>query len=110
MAQWSKRQASIYAVINHAGDSDADITSCGGLFMEHDDRSIEQQATCWEGILPAPTLQVDTGGNSLHQYWVTKEALDPERWRQLTQLLIRVFGSDSSICNPSHVMRLPGVS
>lgn len=108
LAQWSKRQASIYAVINHGGDSDAVITSCVGLFMEHDDRSIEQQATCWEGILPAPTLQVDTGGKSLHQYWVTKEALDPERWRQLTQLLIRVFGSDSSICNPSRVMRLPG--
>ena len=43
LARWSKRQASIYAVINHGGDLDAEITGCVGLFMEHDDLTLEQQ-------------------------------------------------------------------
>jgi hypothetical protein len=108
LAQWSELQASTYVVINHGGDTDAEITSCVGLFMEHDDLPIEQQATCWQGILPQPTLQVHTGGKSLHQYWITNEVLDPERWRELTKLLISVFGSDPAVCNPSRLMRLPG--
>ena len=33
LAQWSRRKASIYAVINHGGDKDAEILGCVGLFM-----------------------------------------------------------------------------
>ncbi len=108
LAQWSRRKASIYAVINHGGDTDAEILGCVGLFMEHDDRPIDQQSKCWQGILPPPTLQVYSGGKSLHQYWITNEILDLERWRSATEMLIKVFGSDPAICNPSRVMRLPG--
>jgi len=108
LAGWSELNASTYAVINHGGDTDAEITRCVGLFMEHDDLPIEQQAKCWQGILPKPTLQVHTGGKSLHQYWITNQAVDPDRWRELTQLLIKVFHSDPAVCNPSRVMRLPG--
>jgi predicted P-loop ATPase len=108
IAEWSKRQASIYAVVNHGGDHDVDITGCVGLYMEHDTIPKSQQLVCWQGILPPPSLQVDTGGKSIHQYWVLNSILEPERWRILTEHLIRVFGSDPSIKNPSRVMRLPG--
>jgi len=108
LSQWSKRQASIYAVINNGGDLDADISCCVALFMEHDNLPKEQQLVCWQGILPPPTLQVDTGGKSIHQYWVVDEFLEPDRWRHLTGMLIKVFDSDPAISNPSRVMRLPG--
>jgi hypothetical protein len=108
---WSPRGSYAYPgspLLRRFGDTDADITSCVGLFMEHDDLPKQQQLTCWQGILPPPTLQVDTGGKSIHQYWVCDEHLDTDRWRALTKMMIQVFNSDSSICNPSRVMRLPG--
>ena len=108
MKQWSAKRASIYAVINQGGDTDADITSCIGLFMEHDDLPKQQQLICWQGILPPPTLQVDTGGKSIHQYWVCDGHLDTDRWRVLQRMMNQVFNSDPAICNPSRLMRLPG--
>jgi len=108
LTNWSEREASIYAVINHGGDTDAEITGCVGLFMEHDNLPKEQQLICWQGILPPPTLQVDTGGKSIHQYWVVDQTIDPKYWRYLTEMLIKVFDSDPAISNPSRVMRLPG--
>jgi hypothetical protein len=108
LARWSTCQASIYAVINHGGDADAEITGCVGLFMEHDDRTLEQQASCWENILPPPTIQIYTGRKSLHQYWVANTIVNPKHWCQLTGLLIKVFGSDPSVSNLSRLMRLPG--
>ena len=67
---WVNERAGIYIVINDGGDTDQEITDCRALFLEHDDRSIEEQAICWKGLLPVPTMQVFTGGKSLHQYWV----------------------------------------
>jgi len=108
LVEWSKLGASIYAVINNGGDTDSAITNCVALFMEHDDLPIDQQLTCWEGIMPPPTIQNYTGGSSIHQFWVGKQGLDPDRWRELTKLLINVFHSDPAVCNPSRLMRLPG--
>jgi len=108
LMEWSTQEAGIFLVVNNGGDSDASITKCVALFLEHDDLTIEEQANCWKGILPEPSMQVHTGGKSLHQYWVFKEPVDPERWRELTQKAIIRFRSDPTVKNPSRLMRLPG--
>ena len=105
---WVQESTGIYVVINDGGDTDQEITDCRALFLEHDDRSIAEQATCWKGVLPEPTMQVFTGGKSLHQYWVFENPVDPMRWKALTQKAIQKFESDPNINNPSRVMRLPG--
>ncbi len=108
LEEWSKLKASIYAVINKGGDCDDQITACRALFIEHDNLSLEKQANCWRDILPEPTIQVDTGGKSLHQYWVFKEPIEADRWRKITLRAIKCFDSDPTICNPARLMRLPG--
>ena len=108
LMEWKTKMASIYLVVNDGGDDDASITKCLALFLEHDELKIEEQAICWKGILPEPSMQVYTGGKSLHQYWVFEEPVDPERWRELTQKAIIRFRSDPTVSNPSRLMRLPG--
>ena len=66
--------------------------------------------------LPQPSLQVDTGGKSIHHYWVLNEVIDVPRWSVL-QLGIAAklnnfcpeAGADESLADASQVMRLPGV-
>lgn len=108
LARWSGLRSGIYVVINDGGDSDESITSCRALFIEHDDISLEEQANCWQGILPPPTIQVYTGGKSLHQYWVFQDAISVSQWTTLTQKAIVALKSDPTVKNPSRVMRLPG--
>ena len=64
LERWIRLKGGIYVVVNDGGDSDESITACRALFIEHDDMSIEKQLSCWEGILPRPTMQVHTGGKT----------------------------------------------
>lgn len=108
LERWIGLKASIYAVVNNGGDADALIQNCVALFVEHDDISKEEQAICYRGILPEPTMQIDTGGKSLHQYWVFDQPVTVEQWHLLTQKAIKALGSDPTVSNPSRLMRLPG--
>jgi len=108
LEQWTRMNASIYVVVNNGGDADADIQHCVALFIEHDNISKEEQAFCYKGVLPEPTMQVDTGGKSLHQYWVFDQPVTVEQWQVLTLKAINALGSDPTVSNPSRLMRLPG--
>jgi hypothetical protein len=100
----------IYVVINEGGDSKASIDHCIAYFAEFDDLSHSEQ---WERVkglgMPEPSIVVDTGGGSLHFYWVLNRA-EPNlaRWQDDMRRLIAHLGSDRSINDPSRVMRLPG--
>ena len=88
---------------------DEDITGCLALFNEWDDKPIEWQLTAWQEFnLPEPTLQVFTGGKSVHNWWVLEESMDPAEWRVLQSRLIDLTGSDEVLKNASRLMRLPG--
>jgi len=108
LAQWVSLNASIYVVVNDGGNADTNINSCVALFIEHDKISKEEQAVCYKDILPEPTMQIDTGGKSLHQYWVFDQPVTVDQWHLLTQKAIKALGSDPSVSNPSRLMRLPG--
>lgn len=107
--QWATDRRGVYAVINNGGDKDADITECIAFFVEWDDKPKEWQITAWQDLgLPEPTMQVDTGGKSIHSYWVLSEPIIPTRWRITMERLLNYADADRSLKNPSRVMRLPG--
>jgi uncharacterized protein (DUF927 family) len=99
----------IYLVVNGGGDKDADITTCKAIFYEHDDRPKEDQLFLWQSLeLPEPTFQVDTGGKSIHSYWVFDEPIAVDLWKILQTELLNFSKADRTIKNPSRVMRLAG--
>lgn len=107
--EWQAEGRGVYIVINDNGDKDQEITACRALFCEWDDRPLEWQIQAWQELgLPEPTMQVSTGGKSIHNYWVLREPLPPERWRDLQRRLLEHADADPSLKNPSRVMRLPG--
>lgn len=88
---------------------DADITDIPALFVEWDNKPLEWQKTAWiELRLPEPSLQVFTGGKSIHSYWLLNEPMAPEAWCELIKRLIEHCGADPANKNPSRLMRLPG--
>lgn len=107
--RWQEQGRGVYVVVNPGGDSDAAITSCCAFFCEFDDRPKVDQIKFWEALgLPEPSIQVDTGGKSIHSYWVLDVPVEPERWRDIQTRLLDFANADRTLKNPSRVMRLPG--
>lgn len=109
VTQWQEEGRGVYVVINDGGDKDADITTCRAFFCEWDDRSIDWQMVAWKELgLPEPTMQVSTGGKSIHNYWVLSDAITTEHWKLIQTRLLNYADADRSIKNLARVMRLPG--
>lgn len=107
--KWQAEGRGVYVVINDGGDTDAEITGCRAFFCEWDDRPKAWQLTAWQELgLPEPTIQVDTGGKSIHCYWVLTDPISPQHWRILQKRLLDHADADRALKNPSRVMRLPG--
>lgn len=107
--QWQNDGRGAYVVINEGGDKDEHITDCIALFNEWDDKPREWQKTAWKELgLPEPSLQVDSSGRSIHSYWVLASPIPPTQFTDLQKRLAQHCGSDSTLYNPSRVMRLPG--
>ena len=99
----------VYIVVNDGGDTDSEITACRAFFVEWDDRSQEEQINAWKELgLPQPTLQINTGGKSIHNYWVLKKVIDPKTWKPIQERLLDHADADRALKNPSRVMRLAG--
>ena len=106
---WQSEGRGVYAVINDGGDTDSEITACRAVFCEWDDRPKDWQVSAWKDLqLPEPTLQVDTGGKSIHNYWIFDSPIPVEDWKSLQTRLLDHADADRSLKNPSRVMRLPG--
>ena len=107
--QWQKEGIGVYIVINPGGDCDDDITECVALFCEWDDQPLVWQVNAWKELnLPEPSLQVDSGGKSIHNYWIFQQPIPKEQWKDLQARLISHTKSDPKLKNASRVMRLPG--
>ena len=99
----------IYLVVNTGGDKGADINKCHAFFVEWDNIPIEKQLYIYKELnLPEPTFQVNTGGKSIHNYWVLKKPVAPEVWRPIQIRLVDYCKADKNVKNPSRVMRLAG--
>ena len=67
ITQCQEEGRGVYIVVNDGGDTDSSITHCKAFFYEHDDRPKEDQLFIYKEIgLPEPSLQIDTGGKSIH--------------------------------------------
>ena len=99
----------VYIVVNDGGDTDSEITHCKAFFCEWDDRPKQEQIEAWQHLgLPEPSLQIDTGGKSIHNYWILKKSIDPKTWKPIQERLLDHADADRALKNPSRVMRLPG--
>jgi hypothetical protein len=99
----------IYFVVNGGGQKDDDVSTGRAIFYEHDNLDKAAQIELWKNLgLPEPSLQIDTGGKSIHSYWVFDEPVAVEKWRSLQTDLLEFADADRSIKNPSRVMRLAG--
>jgi Protein of unknown function (DUF3987) len=99
----------LYLVVNGGGHADADVIAGRAAFYEHDNLEKSIQVDLWRSLdLPEPTFQVDTGGKSIHSYWVFEEPIAIGLWRTLQADLLAYSDGDRSIKNPSRVMRLAG--
>jgi Protein of unknown function (DUF3987)/Primase C terminal 2 (PriCT-2) len=107
--QWQADGCGVYFVVNGGGHTNADVKLCRAIFYEHDnlDKAIQQRL--WQTLgLPEPTIQVDTGGKSIHSYWVFDEPIATDLWKPLQTDLLEFADADRTIKNPSRVMRLAG--
>lgn len=103
---------------NWGGTKDREIAYCRALFYEDDNPStdLEHKQHQWETAgLPHPSLQMWTGGKSVHNYWILDQPCSGIEFRQGQKTLFRhikqtVSGVaiDEKLCNPARVMRLAG--
>lgn len=98
----------IYVAVN-GGLRDENVKTARAIFIEHDDLDKEIQIDLWRTLeLPEPSLQIDTGGKSIHSYWVLDPPIPVDQWRILQADLLAYTNADPAIKNPSRVMRLAG--
>jgi phage/plasmid-associated DNA primase len=98
----------VYFVVNGQGNSKKDIKIAKALFCEFDHLSYDEQLTILDKFkLPHPTIQLFTGGKSIHHYWVFDQPVPIEQWQELIKDLIDYVGSDPAVKDPSRIMRLP---
>ena len=106
---YQRQGRGVYFVVNGGGHKDSDVTVGRAIFCEHDHLDKDIQRNLWKTLnLPEPTLQVDTGGKSIHSFWVFTQPILIADWRELQKDLLEYVDGDRSIKNPSRVMRLAG--
>ncbi|MEM8778987.1 MAG: PriCT-2 domain-containing protein, partial [Cyanobacteria bacterium P01_G01_bin.49] len=109
--QYQAEGRGVYIVVNGGGHSDKNVSNCRAIFYEHDNLDKEIQEKLWETLgLPEPTFQVDTGGKSIHSYWVFDKLINVLDWKELQADLLEFSDADRTIKNPSRVMRLAGAN
>jgi hypothetical protein len=107
--QYQKEGRGAYFVINGGGHKNVDVTVGRAIFIEHDRLPKDVQKDLWKSLgLPEPTFQVDTGGKSVHGFWVFNKPATIDKWSQLQKDLLEFGDGDRSIKNPARVMRLAG--
>ena len=98
-----------YFVVNGGGHSDRNVQKGRAVFFEHDNLDKNLQRDLWKKLgLPEPTIQIDTGGKSIHTKYTFSTPCSVEQWRELQADLLEFVDGDRQIKNPSRVMRLAG--
>jgi len=117
-AQLQRRPGySLGFIQNPGGTKDREIQYCRALFFEDDgDSSYDEKVAQWESAgLPRPSLQVWTGGKSVHHYWLLEEPCTPAQFKAAQKRLFRHVQNalpgasiDTALSNPARILRLAG--
>ncbi len=112
LEEWVSEERNIFFVVNQGGTKNNEISKCLAHFFEYDDPELrkEDQREMWKHLgLPEPTFQLDTGGKSIHNYFVLAEPqTNIEQWRELQTDLVSFTNSDKALKNSNRMMRLAG--
>lgn len=92
-----------FAIINDGGHSDADISEVRACFIDVDGAPLDE--TEWH--VP-PHFIVRRAATHWHAYWLTT-GLAVANFKTIQLRLAAHYDSDRAVCNPSRVMRLPGL-
>ena len=120
-AELNTHGCNVYITINPAGPftsdrktralKDANIIAATATFVDADERGIADNLP--DKALAKPDFAVITGLEPFtraHFYWFSPTPVsDLDRWRWFQQELARRYATDIAVCNPSRVMRLPGL-
>lgn len=100
----------LYLQPNIGGTLKNEVTLCTSLFNEYDDRPRSEQVGLWESTVGLkPTFQLDTGGKSIHSYWVLGIPMDPKQWTLLMERLqLAAPGCDKNCKGTNRMMRMAG--
>ena len=79
------------------------IATLRALFIDHD----EKDGPMLRPLAIPPSIIVRSGGGT-HYYWLLKPGEAVERFKPAQQTLASYYGTDSHVCDPARVMRLPG--
>jgi len=117
-SQLSQRPGySLGFIQNPGGTKDREIQYCRALFFEDDgDGSYDEKVAQWESAgLPRPSLQIWTGGKSVHHYWLLEEPCTPAQFKAAQKRLFRHVQNalpgasiDTALSNPARILRLAG--
>jgi Protein of unknown function (DUF3987) len=101
----------IYFVVGHGGERNSEITHGSTLFHESDRASFDDQQLEIDRITQQfgkPTAVVKTK-KSLHAYWASSETISIETLPTIQRCWLQFSNcDDSSLADPSQLMRLPG--
>ena len=100
----------VFVMVNQmpagAKGNDKDITGIRAVFWEHDAVSKEEQWELARKMPMQPSFCV-VSKRSIHFWYLIKEALI-EHFRRIQRKLARLNGSDSTLQNPSRILRCAG--
>ncbi len=98
----------IYLQVNPGGTKAAEVDCGTALFIENDNILRWQQVTLYEDHgLPQPRFMVDTGGKSIHHYYVLNKPIKVQFWTELTERLhLAAKGCDTSCKGANRLMRM----
>jgi RepB DNA-primase from phage plasmid len=91
----------VFIVINEGGNRDVDITHIRAVFIDADNTPLP---ISWH---LDPDCVVQRDANHWHAYWIASNFPVIE-FRQTQRRLAAFYGTDTTVCNKSRVMRLPG--
>lgn len=100
----------VFVMVNQmpagAKGNDRDITGIRAFFWEHDEVSKEEQWEMARKMPMQPSFCIESK-RSIHFYYLVIEA-DVENFRQIQRMIARLNGSDSTLQNPSRILRCAG--
>ncbi|WOG26278.1 DUF5906 domain-containing protein [Endozoicomonas sp. 8E] len=99
--------AGIFVVVNETdgkGGKDANVVGVNAVFLDLDGAPLAPVKK--EGVLP-PHMITGTSPDKYHVYWKV-ENFPVDQFKPVQKAIARRFDGDSSVCNLSRVMRVPG--
>lgn len=106
----NERGSNLYAGVlprlKSGGALDVDCAPGWAVWADLDDTTPEVAVVTAQSM-PPPTMVVNSG-HGAHLFWGVEEATDPAELSKLVGDIAVLLGSDTTVRNPSRILRLPG--